>query len=65
MEIDVEINENGDVKVQVKGIKGKGCLEYSKIFQELLGPIKEQKLTSEYYDHEVKISDKVYVGYRQ
>ena len=59
VELNIEIDESGNVKADIKGIKGKGCLEYSKILQELLGTIKEQKLTSEYYDQDVKITDKI------
>ena len=52
-EIEVEIDENGDVRFHVMGMKGPGCLDYAKLFNEVLGPVKEQELTSEYYEQEV------------
>ncbi|MBF0225481.1 MAG: DUF2997 domain-containing protein [Desulfobacterales bacterium] len=58
-EIEVEIDEQGDVKIEVKGIKGKACLDYADIFQNVLGPIKEQRLTSEYYEQSSNILSQI------
>lgn len=55
-ELDIEIDPKGHVKVHVKGAKGKKCLEYVKLFQEILsGEVVEQRLTSEYYEQPVEI----------
>jgi hypothetical protein len=52
-EIEVEIDSEGNVTFHVKGIKGKGCLQVAEALEKVLGPIKEKKLTSEYYEVEV------------
>lgn len=53
-EVEVTISPDGEVKVHIKGIKGKKCLDLVKFLQEEghLGKIKEQRLTSEYYEPE-------------
>ncbi len=53
-EVDIEITKQGDVKVHIKGAKGKACLEYAQWLTELVGKVKDQQLTSEYYEPEVK-----------
>lgn len=54
-EVEIEIKSNGDVKVHIQGIKGPKCLEYAKLFEKVVGPIKDQSLTSEYYEPETHI----------
>ena len=54
-EFEVEIKKNGEVKVHIKGIKGAKCMEYAKLFENIVGPIQEQELTSEYYEPESHI----------
>ena len=51
-EIEIEINPHGQVHVHVKGAKGKKCLDYVEIFRELLGNVKSQEITPEYYEAE-------------
>jgi hypothetical protein len=53
-EVEISISKTGDVKVHVKGVKGKGCLEYAKWLTEIIGRVKKQQLTSEYYEPETK-----------
>ena len=53
-EIEISISKTGEVRVHIKGAKGKGCMEYSKWLAGLVGHVKDQKLTSEYYEPEVK-----------
>jgi len=59
IEFEIEIDQTGEVKVHIKGVKGKGCLEYAELFKNIVGEIKQQSFTSEYYeppDAEVSIS---------
>ncbi len=51
-EIEIVIGKDGEVHVQTKGIKGKKCMEYIRIVEKAVGKIKEQVLTSEYYEPE-------------
>ena len=46
------------VEVQVQGYKGKGCLEAMKIFQQIVGEMKSQTFTHEYYapEEDVRIN---------
>jgi hypothetical protein len=53
-EVDITISKTGEVKVHIKGVKGKGCLAYAKWLSELIGKVKNQQLTSEHYEPEVK-----------
>jgi hypothetical protein len=53
-DVEITISKNGEVKVHVKGVKGKGCLEYVKWLQQVVGKVKSQTLTSEYYEPDTK-----------
>jgi hypothetical protein len=46
------------VEVEISGYKGKGCLEAMKIFQEIVGELRSQNLTHEYYapEEDVRIN---------
>lgn len=52
-EVEISITKNGEVKVHVKNVKGKACLEYAQWLTEVVGKLKDQQLTSEYYEPEV------------
>ncbi len=57
-ELDIEIDPQGRVKVHVKGAKGKKCLEYVELFQQILqGKVVEQQLTGEYYEQTVEVTE--------
>jgi hypothetical protein len=53
-DVEITISKTGEVKVHVKGVKGKACLEYVKWLQQVVGKVKSQTLTSEYYEPDVK-----------
>jgi hypothetical protein len=53
-EVDITISKTGEVKVHIKGAKGKSCMAYSKWLTEIIGKVKDQHLTSEYYEPETK-----------
>lgn len=55
-DLDITISKNGEVTVHVKGAKGKSCLKYAEYLTKLLGKVKEQSFTSEYYEPDAKIS---------
>lgn len=63
-ELEIEIDPTGNVKVHVRGRKGKACLDYVQIFQQILGEVKDQQLTSEYYESEVQINSQMKVNTR-
>ncbi len=49
-EFDILISPNGDVQLQVSGYKGKTCLEAMRVFEQIVGELKSQSLTSEFYE---------------
>jgi hypothetical protein len=53
-EVEISISKTGDVRVHIKGAKGKACLEYAKWLTEVIGKVKNQQMTSEYYEPETK-----------
>ena len=53
-DVEITISKTGEVKVHIKGAKGKSCLVYSKWLSELVGKVKDQQLTSEHYEPEIK-----------
>ncbi|HAL44320.1 MAG: hypothetical protein A2Y12_15980 [Planctomycetes bacterium GWF2_42_9] len=54
-EVEIKISKTGEVKVHIKGAKGKACLEYAKWLAELVGAEKNRQLTSEHYEPEEKV----------
>ena len=51
-EFDITIGPDGNVELHVKGYKGRSCLEAMKLFEELVGELKSQRETSEFYEPE-------------
>jgi len=61
-EVEIEITKDGQVRVHVKGAKGKACMAYAKWLTQIVGKVKEQQLTSEYYEPETKSRIGEYAG---
>jgi hypothetical protein len=51
-ELEITISPEGQIKVHIKGIKGKKCAELMNRLGHELGFISEQRYTSEYYEQE-------------
>lgn len=51
-ELEIRIDADGTVRVEVRGMGGSRCLEYVGVFQQLLGPVEEQRPTPEFYEAE-------------
>lgn len=49
-EIQILITPEGEVKLEVKGMKGSGCLLEIKRLADQLGQMKSQDLAPEYYE---------------
>jgi hypothetical protein len=54
-EFDITIGPDGNVELHVKGFKGRGCLEALKLFEEIVGEVKSQRETSEFYEPEEQV----------
>ena len=55
-EIEIVITENGEVEIEIHGVKGKKCIEFSKFLEDAIGEVKERKKTSEYYEREAHLT---------
>ncbi len=52
---------NGEIKMNTVGIKGKKCLDYAKLMEQLAdAKITNQELTPEYYETEVYDDNNLY-----
>jgi hypothetical protein len=51
-EFDITIAPDGQVQLHVQGYKGKSCLEAVKLFEKIVGELKQQQETSEFYEPE-------------
>jgi len=51
-EFDITIGPDGNVELHVKGFKGRSCLEAMKLFEQLVGELRSQRETSEFYEPE-------------
>jgi hypothetical protein len=49
-EFEITIEPDGSVQLHVKGYKGRSCLEAMKIFEQVVGELKSQRETSEFYE---------------
>jgi hypothetical protein len=54
-EFDITIGPDGNVELHVKGYKGKGCLEAMKLFEQIVGEVKAQRETNEFYEPEEQV----------
>jgi len=43
------------VELHVKGFKGKGCLEAMKMFEQIVGELKSEQKTNEFYEPEEQV----------
>lgn len=49
-EFEITIGADGNVELHVKGYKGKSCLEAMRMFEQIVGELKAQRETSEFYE---------------
>jgi len=49
-EYEITIDPNGQEHLHVRGYKGKGCLEAVRMFEKIVGELKSQQATSEFYE---------------
>jgi hypothetical protein len=51
-EFNITIGADGSVEVHIKGYKGRSCTEAVKLLQQIVGEIKAEQKTSEFYEPE-------------
>lgn len=54
-ELEIEIGKDGKVRVKTAGAKGKSCLEYIRLVEQIVGRMQSRELTSEYYEPDSKV----------
>lgn len=52
----ITIGKSGEVQVETRGVKGKGCLAYGKLLADTVGRVKDQRFTSEYYEPDSRVA---------
>jgi len=58
-EFEITIGADASVAVHVKGYKGKSCLEAVKLFEQIVGELKSEQRTSEFYEPEEQVQFRV------
>ena len=57
-EIIVDISNEGEVRIETRGFKGKGCVAESQFLKDLLGKETEKALTPTYWEEEETVVKK-------
>ena len=50
-EIVIDITDDGEVRIETKGFKGKACIEETQFLKDLLGKETYKRLTPAYYNN--------------
>jgi hypothetical protein len=51
-EIIIDVSDDGEVRIETRGFKGKSCLAESEFLRDLLGKETSRQLTPAYYQEE-------------
>lgn len=54
-EFEITISAEGLVRVHMRGVKGKHCMDYTKWLASILGPVTSTEMTSEHYEPEGEV----------
>ena len=58
-ELEISIGADGSVEVHVKGYKGRSCTEAVKFFEQIVGELKAEQKTSEFYEPEEQVQHRI------
>ena len=58
-EFEITIGKGGEVKLHVKGYKGRACLNAVKLFEQIVGEMKSQQETSEFYEPDEQVQYRI------
>ncbi len=58
-EFEITIGKDGTVDVHIHGYKGKSCSEAVKLFEQIVGEIRERQNTSELYEPEEQVQFRI------
>ena len=54
-EFEIVVAPDGAVRLEVKGFKGKRCVEAAKVFQEIVGQLQSVEHTREFYEPDEQV----------
>ena len=54
-EFNITIGKDGSVNLDIKGYKGRACHEAVKMFEQIVGELKSQGETSEFYEPDEQV----------
>lgn len=58
-EYEITIAHDGTVELNIRGHKGKACLEVVKVFEQVVGLKQSQQVTSEFYEPEEEVQHRI------
>jgi hypothetical protein len=58
-EFEITIGKTGEVQLHVKGFKGRSCQEAIKVFEHIVGELKQQELTREFYEPDEQVQYRI------
>ena len=58
-EFEITILPTGEVQLHIKGYKGRACLDAIKVFEQIVGEVKSQQQTNEFYEPEEQVRYKI------
>jgi len=56
-EIIIDISNDGEVKVETKGFKGKSCIKEAAFIENVLGKTISQQLTPAYFEYDNNVNN--------
>jgi hypothetical protein len=54
-DLEIVIGKDGKVQVRTSGAKGKSCMEYIKLVEQIVGKTEIKELTSEFYEPDSRV----------
>ncbi len=58
-EIEITVDNEGNVSYKVKGLKGKSCTDATKFLDEALGEVTKREYTREYYEQQTRTKTRI------
>ena len=58
-EFNITIGADGSVEVHIKGYKGRSCTEAVKLLEQIVGEIRSEQKTTEFYEPEEQVQFRI------
>ena len=63
-DFEIKISPEGEVRIRIRGTKGKSCVECVEFLTQVLGPVKAMQRGADFYDPDAKVRIDVEAGRR-